>query len=148
MDKGKTLPPSPPVTPTPTHPHQPPLNPSRPASQGAVHRRKVYAPQFDPQGRRPFGSLLSRVQSCTPSNPHQRVRMRLQMEITNQEVLHGDAMVKEVLMDMLWEMRPPPRHNVIALVFQTFISLYFNSFSYHFISIVSTTRHFNPIEDY
>ena len=111
MDKGKALPPSPPVTPTPTHPHQPLLNPSRPASQGAVRRRKVYAPRFDPQGRCPFGSLLSRVQSCTPSDPCQRVRMRLQMEITNQEVLHGEAMVKEVLMDMLQETRPPPQHN-------------------------------------
>ena len=71
----------------------------------------MYAPRFDPQGRRPFGSLLSRVQSCTPSDPHQRVRMRLQMEVMNQEVLHGEEMVREVLMDMLREMRPPPQHN-------------------------------------
>ena len=33
------------------------------------------------------------------------------MEITNQEVLHGE-MVREVLMGMLQEMRPPPPHNV------------------------------------
>ena len=111
MDKGKTLPPSPPTTPTLTHPHQPPLNPSRPALQGVTRRRKVYTPRFDPQGHHPFGSLLSRVQSCTPSDPHQRVRMRLQMEVTNQEVLHGEEMVREVLMDMLWEIRPPPQHN-------------------------------------
>ena len=111
MDKGKALPLSPPVTLTPTHPHQPPLNPSRPASQGVARRRKVYAPRFDPQGRRPFGSLLSRVQSCTPSDPRQRIWMRLQMEVTNQEVLHGEVMVREVLMDMLREMRPPPQHN-------------------------------------
>ena len=37
--------------------------------------------------------------------------MRLQMEVTNQEVLHGEEMVREVLMDMLREMRPPPQHN-------------------------------------
>ena len=111
MDKGKALLPSPLTTPTPTHPHQPPLNPSRPASQGAACRRKVYAPRFDPQGRHPFGSLLSRVQSCTPSDPCQRVRMCLQMEVTNQEVLHREEMVREVLMDMLREMRPPPQRN-------------------------------------
>ena len=61
MDKGKTLPPSPPVTLTLTHPHQPPLNPSRPVPQGVAHRKKVYAPQFNPQGHCPFGSLLSSV---------------------------------------------------------------------------------------
>ena len=37
--------------------------------------------------------------------------MCLQMEITNQEILHGEEMVREVLMDMLQEMRPPPQHN-------------------------------------
>ena len=111
MDKGKALPPSPPVTLTPTYPHQPPLLPSKPVPQGVARRKKVYAPRFNPQGQRSFGSLLSRVQSCTPSDPRQRVRMCLQMEITNQEVLHGEAMVREVLMDMLQEMRPPPQHN-------------------------------------
>ena len=33
------------------------------------------------------------------------------MEITNQEVLHREEMVREVLMGMLQEMRPPPLHN-------------------------------------
>ena len=108
MDWGRTLPPSPLTTPTPSHPHQPPLNPLRPAPQGVARWRKVYAPRFDPRGRHPFGSMLSRVQSCTPSNPNQQVRMCLQMEITNQEVLHGEEMVREVLMGMLQEMRPPP----------------------------------------
>ena len=111
MDWGRTLPPSLLVTPTLSHPHQPPLNPSRPVSQGVAHWRKVYAPRFNPQGWHPFGSLLSRVQSCTPSDSHQWVQMYLQMEITNQEVLHGEEMVREVLMGMLQEMRPPPPHN-------------------------------------
>ena len=112
MDWGRTLPPSPPVTPMPSHPHQPPLNPLRPVSQGVARWQKVYAPRFDPQGQCPFGSLLSRVQSCTPSNPHQRIQMRLWMEVTNQEILHGEEMVREVLMGMLQEMRPPPQHNM------------------------------------
>ena len=34
------------------------------------------------------------------------------MEITNQEVLHGEEIMREVLMGMLQEMRPPPQHNV------------------------------------
>ena len=112
MDRGRTLPPSPPTTPTPIHPHHPPLTPSRPASQGVVRRRKVYTPRFDPSGWRPFGSLLSRVQSCVPSSPHQQIRMQLQMEVTNLNILHGEEMVREVLMDMMQEMRPPPQHNV------------------------------------
>ena len=33
------------------------------------------------------------------------------MEVTNQEVLHGEDLVREVLTDMLREMRPPPQHN-------------------------------------
>ena len=37
--------------------------------------------------------------------------MHLQIEVTNQEVLHGEEMVREVLMGMLQEMRPPPQHN-------------------------------------
>ena len=48
MDKGRALPPSPPVTPTPTYPHQLPLNPSKPAPQGVARRKKVYAPRFNP----------------------------------------------------------------------------------------------------
>ena len=101
MDWGRTLPPSPPTTLTPTYPYQPPLHPSRPVSQGVVCQRKVFAPQFNPQGQCPFGSLLSRVQSYTPSDPRQQVQMCLQMEITNQEVLHGEEMVREVMMGML-----------------------------------------------
>ena len=43
MDQGRTLPPSLPVIPTLSHPHQPPLNPLRPMSQGVVASRK-YTP--------------------------------------------------------------------------------------------------------
>ena len=111
MDRGWTFPPSPLMTPTPTHRHHPPLTPSRPASQGVARWRKVYAPQFDPSGRRPFGSLLSRVQSCVPSSPRQQIQMQLQMEVTNLSILHGEEMVKGVLMDMMQEMRPPLQHN-------------------------------------
>ena len=80
-------------------------------ASGGDSQGKVYAPWFDPSGWHPFGSLLSRVQSCTPSSPRQRIRMRLQVEVTNQVVLHGEEMVREVLMGMLQEMRPPPQHN-------------------------------------
>ena len=66
---------------------------------------------FNPSGWRPFGSLLSRVQSCVPSSPHQRIQMQLQMEVTNLNILHGEEMVREVLIDMMQEMRPPPQHN-------------------------------------
>ena len=38
--------------------------------------------------------------------------MLLQMEVTNQEVLHREEMVREVLMGILQEMRPPPQHNM------------------------------------
>ena len=31
---------------------------------------------------------------------------------TNLNILHGEEMVREVLMDMMQEMRPPPQHNV------------------------------------
>ena len=100
MDKGRTLPPSPPVTLppslpvtlTPSHPHQHPLNPSRPAPQGVACQRKVYTPQFNPQGQCPFGSLLSRVQLCTPSDPCQQVQITGGKGALTQQA-HGEFIV-------------------------------------------------------
>ena len=102
MDKGKSLPPSPSPPTTPSPPPRLPTIPSRP--------RKALGRRYDPIGRRPFGSLMGKV-TCSPSSPRQRIRMRLHMEVTNLELGYGEDLVKEVLVEMLEEMRPRPLHN-------------------------------------